>query len=108
MYLPDALLRGRREPAPASPYRNVSAAQAGNYWACYAWPVSYEGTGKRAYFVNQSGQILVCANDRTRYSGDGNYPFRRAALAPGSPITMNGRLAINMIGYDGNFWRVLN
>ncbi len=76
--------------------------------ACYAWPISYEGTGKRAFFVNQSGQILVCSNQRTHYSGTGNFPPRNAALAPGSPITMNGRLAINMIGYDGNFWRVLN
>jgi hypothetical protein len=107
MYLPGTLLQFRREPAPWGPYPGVSADEAANYWTCYAWPVSYRGTGRRAFLVNQSGQILACVNDKTHYSGIQGGPQRKAAIAPGEPNTMNARLAINTIGKDGNLWIVL-
>jgi prepilin-type N-terminal cleavage/methylation domain-containing protein len=31
-------------------------------WACYAWPVGYNQTGNRAFFVNQEGDLLQCNN----------------------------------------------
>ena len=32
------------------------------YWCCYAWPVDYQGTGVRAFFINEEGEVLQCQN----------------------------------------------
>ena len=28
-------------------------------WRCYAWPVEYGRTGRRSFFVDESGKVLV-------------------------------------------------
>jgi len=69
LYLPGAGGVFQRELAPSEPYAAVSAELAANYWACYAWPARYGITGRRAFFVNQEGQVLACSNAETRYTG---------------------------------------
>jgi hypothetical protein len=32
-------------------------------WCCYAWPDRAGVTGNRAFFINQKGELLQCAND---------------------------------------------
>ena len=44
----------------------VNPARAEVLWACYAWPSSYGNSGKRAFFVNQSGDVLGCRNSTAR------------------------------------------
>jgi len=45
------------------------------YWCCYAWPVDHEGSGDRAFFVNQQGEILQCNNrGATPFDGNVNVP----------------------------------
>ena len=104
---PEGNLEWENEHALNKQYHKVSGAAAAHYWACYAWPASYGNTGKRTFFINQSGQILVCTNDQTRYSGAGNDPDGEAVLIPSSNDKMNGPLAINMTGNDGNFWKIV-
>jgi hypothetical protein len=44
-------------------------------WCCYAWPVRAGATGKRAFFINQEGELLECANDGPRpFSGTHSTP----------------------------------
>ena len=44
-------------------------------WACYAWPVDHNGTGNRAFFINQEGDLLQCQNRSAT-------PFDGLTLAP--------------------------
>jgi prepilin-type N-terminal cleavage/methylation domain-containing protein len=47
-------------------------------WCCYAWPMDVAGTGNRAFFVNQEGDLLQTqnrsANPFTGLPGVGNTP----------------------------------
>jgi prepilin-type N-terminal cleavage/methylation domain-containing protein len=45
-------------------------------WACYAWPINAGQTGNRAFFINQEGDLMQCANR-------GNPP--PFTTAPGGP-----------------------
>lgn len=107
VYLPRSGPRFEGERSVTSSYRRVHAGEAENYWAVYAWPRTYGSTGKRAFFMNQTGQILACKNDRTRYSGS-NSPSSSAVIQRGTWTTrMNGSIALNSEGQDRNIWRVV-
>jgi hypothetical protein len=71
-------------------------------WCCYAWPVEEGVTGRRAFFVNQFGDVL--ANADGRYSGD-KEPEPTAAFQPGAE-GVTGDAALNAKGGDGSVWRV--
>ena len=43
-------------------------------WCCYAWPVSFHGSGKRCYFVDQSGVVRSSQARRRYYSGTDSVP----------------------------------
>ncbi len=107
VYLPRNNLQWLGERGTNRAYRNVSSVDAENYWAIYAWPRSYAGTGKRAFFMNQVGQILACKNNNTRYSGDIR-PNRHAVILLGAPNgKMDGPIALNAVGRDNNTWTVV-
>jgi hypothetical protein len=76
------------------------------YWCVYAWPVNYNQSGNRAFFINQSGEIV--GTESTRYSGTGHGPGVDAAFSPEGKGTITGRVAINEPGVDGNTWRYVN
>jgi len=44
-------------------------------WCCYAWPIDHQGTGNRAFFINQEGDLLQCQNRSVT-------PFDGLTLAP--------------------------
>ena len=106
VYLPAADLGWEPEPGPNEDYQNVSAFHAMSHWACYAWPTDHGRTGNRAYFINETGRILSCANETTRYSGTANIPGPDAALLIGGNGKMDAQLALDEVGEDGNTWRV--
>jgi len=61
------------------------------YWCCYAWPLAYGQTGRRAFFVNQRGKVMRCSNrSTTPFTATAHLPwFDEAFLVPGdmsSPI----------------------
>ena len=48
----------------------VDAARASTHWLCYAWPLEYGSTGKRAFLIGQSGDVLTTNQQSQVYSGD--------------------------------------
>jgi prepilin-type N-terminal cleavage/methylation domain-containing protein len=91
----------------ASTTYNPNPAQSEVLWACYAWPTSRGNSGKRAFFVNQSGDVLSSPNlvAATQYSGIARGPHGNAAYVG---TTMASTLAVNMTGAAGDSWRVVN
>jgi len=86
----------------------IAAAFAEHMWSCYAWPSSRGNTGKRAFFVNQVGEILACRNGVARYSGATAVPPGTAAvLGSVSSPTMASSIAVNATGQDGERWVVM-
>jgi len=66
IWLPDAAFAGVAEDVAlgggkaAAPFPNPNNNEI--MWCCYAWPVGYNQTGNRAFFVNQEGDLLQCNN----------------------------------------------
>jgi prepilin-type N-terminal cleavage/methylation domain-containing protein len=104
LYLPDATGTGLA--AIAANDASIDADQAELAWTCVAWPITRGRTGIAAFFVNQTGEILV-AKDAS-YDGTLAMPPAGAALAgvPAATIT-GGTLAVNTVGADGNVWRTV-
>ena len=110
MYLPGANAAWLAEAARTAAYPAVDASQAEVLWAAYAWPASFGNSGKRAFFVNQAGDVLQSANATTRYSGTSTVPAATAVLMSSATnkSSMNHSLAVNTIANDGSAWTVTN
>ncbi|BBM87872.1 hypothetical protein [Candidatus Uabimicrobium amorphum] len=64
---------------------------------CYAWPVNYRRTGKRAFCVTESGEVFATENNAKRYTG--NYePEVNAAFSGKNESPTYGQ------GSDGQYW----
>lgn len=101
LYLPDASGAG----LAGIPSNNGSfdPEMAKNYWTCVAWPTTAGSTGRRAFFVNQQGQVLQTMD--TTYSGSASVPEAGAGLMGSTPGNINSQqLAIDAQGADGNAW----
>ncbi len=83
-------------------------------WVCYAWPATYSNSGKRAFVVNQGGDILQMQNAggaTPSYSGTGSVPTPDAAFESGSAGAITGQLSIRnnpAVAVDGCTWLPLN
>lgn len=110
MYLPGVNASWLAEGTTAAVYPAVDGSQAEVLWACYAWPSSFGNSGKRAFFVNQAGDVLQCANATSRYSGITSVPAATAVLkaTATNKTSMSHSIAVNATGNDGNFWTVTN
>ena len=87
---------------------SVSALPAERYWCCYAWPTGRNSSGRRAFYVNQLGEIVTCLNNTAQYSGVANPPAGTAtALASVSSPMMSSTSASNATGQDGEYWLVV-
>lgn len=77
-------------------------------WRIYAWPRMFGWTGKRAYMVNQQGDIMASSNAVRRYSGDARQPVPNAAfLLQSSDEGFRADVAVNTTGHDGMRWTVV-
>lgn len=78
-------------------------------WCCYAWPQTYGVTGRRAFFINQTG--VVVSADFPRYEhfrGLGTPDRAGAALREGgSPREITGEVAADATGRDGGHWTLV-
>ncbi len=111
MFLPNALSVALPEAATggvggAAP----DAAQAEVLWCCYAWPSSRGNSGKRCFFINQSGDILATKNIGAGqlYSGQLNPPNANAAFVLASSGNLSATIASNTSGMDNGVWIVVN
>jgi len=86
--------------------KTVDATLAETTWCAYAWPIKHGKTGKRTFFVNQTGNVL--ASTHKGYSGDAE-PKASAAFAAATPATakITGATANGKTATDGNKWGVL-
>ncbi len=91
---------------PEGGFSRVSALDADlceTTWCAYAWPENYGFTGTRAFFVNQSGDIL--STDDGQYSGRDAPPPADAAFGQAGAGRITGIHAAGSYGCDGNYWR---
>ena len=105
IFLPHALRLGLPEGntggvGPSAPDPDQSQV----LWSCYAWPTSYGNSGKRAFFVNQQGEILATRNTTQRYSGATTVPRYWSAFALGQTLLMAGTIAANTMAWDNAVW----
>jgi len=112
MYLPDATAQGIAEQAtggdPAGAL-TVDPGQAETLWCCYAWPQAFGNSGKRTFFVNQSGDVLATNGATLQYSNaTASVPaFTAAFSAAVSTLGMSMAVAANTVGQDANTWTVV-
>lgn len=87
---------------------DLDNSQAEVFWCCYAWPQLAGRSGNRAFFINQTGDLLQFNNrqEADRYSGiDGGPEYSAAYIAEDmSGPTANS--AAGPVGFDGNEWKV--
>ena len=72
-------------------------------WCRYAWPVNYNQSGNRTFFVNQAGDVLQTEDED--YSGLGAGPADTNADAAFAAAGITGATAVNGTGQDGNTWK---
>ena len=108
IFLPDAGFDFVQEVPNGGPGAAVDQDSCETAWCAYAWPVDASGTGNRAFFVNQRGELLQTRMDATTYSGSGaitaanaNAVFIGATMDSDVGIASGGGPIINN---DGNAW----
>jgi len=83
-------------------------------WVCYAWPASFANSGKRAFVVNQEGDVLQTHNNggaQASYNGLGSVPTPDAAFESGSTGDITGQLSVRgnpAAAVDGLTWLPIN
>lgn len=100
LFLPNAAGAGLEE-TPAN-YANVDSVNAELAWCAYAWPANVGTTGRRAFFVNQVGEILGTSNTVQNYSGTAAAPAHDAAFAVAGSIM--GTYDLSAAATDGGLW----
>ncbi|MCB9872044.1 MAG: hypothetical protein H6836_02630 [Planctomycetes bacterium] len=83
----------------------VSANPAERVWCAYAWPEENGVSGRRVFFVDQRGIVLVAPNTKD-YSGGFNGPEPLAAFAPGA-TGLDAKVAAGGEAQDGQSWQAL-
>jgi len=73
-----------------------------NRWSCYAWPMDYDSTGRRAFVMNQAGNVFATAAMAVTYDGTASMPGANAAYVFGT-VNLSGALA-NGVAVDTNTW----
>jgi hypothetical protein len=94
-----------KEPALAGGTKTVSVDVSETTWSAYAWPEQRGKSGNRAFFINQSGDVIQSANENAEWSGADKAPAGSAAFT-GAGIT--SRVAIGTYGKDGDIWKMTN
>jgi len=108
LYLPSSAAVGIPEADTGGVNTAPDAAQAEVLWCCYAWPSSFGNSGKRAFFINQSGDVLSTKNLGQRYNGATKVPTYDAGFVKGAGNNMGSTVAANTSGVDNQVWIVVN
>lgn len=81
------------------------------YWCAYAWPVAFNASSNRVFFVNEQGDILQSLNTNTKYSNV-LAPPPEAAFASGGTVNSIAQPTANTaptkVGMDGEAWTNVN
>ena len=85
-----------------------------SHWIVYAWPSSYPISGRRAFAVNQAGDVVQTDNlggVPAPYDGTANMPAPDAAIENGSGGTILGEFSRSNLpapAVDGKVWKPIN
>lgn len=82
----------------------ISVDLAETTWCMYAWPVDEGKSGRRAFFINQAGDVMQSSNERARHGGLGSFDPRSALRGAG----ITSQVAVGTRGQDGDVWKVTN
>ncbi len=109
MYLPDtqspaSFVHETSGPGLAGGTARIGVDLAETTWCCYAWPMEPGKSGNRAFFVNQSGDVLQSSNTRARHGGSTSFDPRSAFRGEG----ITSQVAVGTAGRDGDVWKVTN
>lgn len=85
----------------------IDSKQAEVRWCVYAWPIEAGGSGQRAFWIDQGGDVLASPNADGRYSGPAKAPLPDAARKADSDGTMQAPAAANQQARDGQTWVVI-
>ncbi len=108
MFLPSATGTGVAENATGGGGgASIDAAKAEVMWCCYAWPTALGNSGKRVFFVNQSGDVLASKNVVQKYNGSTKAPAYTAAFRSGTSGTLDCQVAANTTALDTERWTVV-
>ena len=114
LWLPDATGIGVGESTTggakaASGANAPDSSRSETLWCCYAWPITRGTSGKRAFFVCQTGDVLFTMNTAAGqlYDGTTRTPSQNAAFLTGSSGYMSATTASNNTGSDGGSWKVV-
>lgn len=110
MFLPDTTAQGIAEDATGGDTGNdngVDAGQSETLWCCYAWPQVQGNSGKRTFFVNQSGDVLATNGATVAYNGTTTPCTYDVAFSAAASAAMSSAVAANTVGQDGNTWVVV-
>jgi type IV pilus assembly protein PilA len=79
-------------------------------WCAYAWPAARNNSGKRAFFISQSGDVLSTSNTATNqmYDGATKAPACNSAFLTTGSGNMASTTASNNTGKDGGRWTVVS
>ena len=82
------------------------ASNAEIMWACYAWPVQRTKTGNRAFFINQSGDVIATLNNvpATSYNGTTKIPNDDDAFTVGADMGSEPGLAAAGLAANVGVW----
>jgi prepilin-type N-terminal cleavage/methylation domain-containing protein len=114
MTLSDAAGAGLNEAPNGGSPTGEDADNCEKYWLCYAWPAGFATSGKRAFVVNQTGDILQTQNfggSTASYDSMGHVPAVDAAVENGSAGQVIAGFSVNGApapAVDGNLWQVVN
>lgn len=77
-------------------------------WCCYAWPVVASQSGNRAFFVNQTGELLQYRNrSGVRYSGTARMPAFDEAFNVMGDMSSSLRMG-STGGHDATLWTAVH
>ncbi len=82
----------------------ISVDLAETTWCMYAWPEEPGKTGRRAFFVNQAGDVMQSSNEVARHGGTASFDPRSAFRGEG----ITSMVAVGTRGNDGDVWKVSN
>lgn len=104
IYLPGAAGVPVAEAATGgAPEAKLDPRRATVLWCCYAWPLEFGKTGRRAFFIDQNGDVLAMENEAQCYSGFAKRPDALAAFAPKAK-TIDDPPAHDEPARDGGIW----
>jgi prepilin-type N-terminal cleavage/methylation domain-containing protein len=107
IFLPDAGFDFVQENPGGGPGAAIDDDSCEAAWCAYAWPIDARGTGNRAFFVNQRGELLQTRMDAVTYSGSGAInPANANAVYVGATMDTDVGLAVGGVpaSNDGNLW----